>query len=151
MSSETQGYQGEEGLGNKARPELSPEEKVLHAILGMSPSTPESIRIRVGSGKDLWVTDLDTAATPTRLTSSCANETTVLIGHWIEHHLPTAQIEQISALATAVIGDKGQATKWLSDPNLALDNRPPIDLIGEKDGYERVQSLLLRIEHGDLA
>jgi hypothetical protein len=74
-----------------------------------------------------------------------------LIHHWIKNHVPTTQIEEISILATAVIGDQEKAMKWLSEPNLAMGNRPPIDFVGEKDGYERVKNLLLRIEYGALA
>lgn len=70
---------------------------------------------------------------------------------WIEGHLPTSQIAESLTLATAVIGDRDKAAEWLSRPNLALDNRAPIDLIGEKDGFERVKHLLLRIEYGVLA
>ena len=75
----------------------------------------------------------------------------VLMRQWIKRHVPTTQIEEISTLASAVIGDKDKAVKWLSEPNPAMDNRPPIDLVGEKDGYERVKNLLLRIEYGVLA
>jgi len=70
---------------------------------------------------------------------------------WITRHLPAAEIEDISTLASAVIGDKRKATQWLSEPNIATDNRAPIDLIGERDGYERVTSLLMRVEYGVLA
>ena len=70
---------------------------------------------------------------------------------WIAAHLPTSQIEEILKLAAAVLGDREKAAKWLSRPRLALDNRAPIHLIGEKDGFERVQHLLLRIEYGVLA
>jgi uncharacterized protein (DUF2384 family) len=69
----------------------------------------------------------------------------------MESHVPTGQIKEISILASAVIGDRDRATKWLSESNPATDNRPPIDFIGEKDGYDRVKNLLLRIEYGALA
>jgi hypothetical protein len=85
------------------------------------------------------------------LSRPVGNATVALIQHWIKNHVPTTQIEEISILASAVIGDQDQAVKWLSEPNLAMDNRPPIDFIGEKDGYERVKNLLLRIEYGVLA
>ncbi len=65
--------------------------------------------------------------------------------------LPAAEIKEISRLASAVIGDRSKVTQWLSEPNVATDNRAPIDLLGEKDGYERVKSLLLRIKYGVLA
>jgi hypothetical protein len=74
-----------------------------------------------------------------------------LVRHWIKTHVPTAQIEEITALAYTVIEDEDQAVRWLSEPCLATDNRPPIDLIGEKNGFERVKNLLLRIEYGVLA
>ncbi len=77
--------------------------------------------------------------------------TAELVQRWMQNHAPTTQIEEISILASAVIGDRDKATKWLSESNPAMDNRPPIDLIGEKDGYDRVKNLLLRIEYGALA
>jgi putative toxin-antitoxin system antitoxin component (TIGR02293 family) len=70
---------------------------------------------------------------------------------WIAEHLPTSQIEEILSLAAAVIGDRERAAEWLSEPNPALDNRSPLNLIGEKDGFDRVKHLLLRIEYGVLA
>lgn len=76
---------------------------------------------------------------------------TALAQQWITRHLPAAEIQEISALASAVIGDANKAMQWLSQPNLATDNRAPIDLIGEQNGYERVKSLLLRVEYGVLA
>lgn len=75
----------------------------------------------------------------------------VLVQEWAKRHAPTDQIEEISTLASVVIGDPQRALRWLSEPNLAIDNRSPIDLIGEKDGSERVKNLLLRAEFGVLA
>ncbi len=74
-----------------------------------------------------------------------------LVREWARRHAPTARIEEISTLASVVIGDPQSAIRWLSEPNLATDNRPPIDLIGENDGYEHVKKLLLRAEFGALA
>jgi putative toxin-antitoxin system antitoxin component (TIGR02293 family) len=65
--------------------------------------------------------------------------------------MPTAQIEEISILASAVLGDQDKGVKWLSEPNIAMDSKAPIDCIGEQAGYERVKNLLLRIEYGALA
>ena len=86
-----------------------------------------------------------------RIPATGAGTVAALAQRWITGHLPAAEIEEISTLASAVIGDRSKATQWLSEPNIATDNRAPIDLIGEKDGYERVKSLLLRIEYGVLA
>jgi uncharacterized protein (DUF2384 family) len=75
----------------------------------------------------------------------------VLVQEWAKRHAPKAQIEEISTLASVVIGDRLMAVRWLSEPNLATDDRPPIDLIGEPDGFQRVKNLLLRAEFGVLA
>ena len=64
--------------------------------------------------------------------------------------LPSAQIEEITALASSVLEDPDKAVLWLSHPNAATDDSPPINLIGESNGYERVKNLLLRIEYGVL-
>ena len=74
-----------------------------------------------------------------------------LAQQWLNHHMPTNEIEEISALAADVLEDAEQGVRWLSTPNLATDNRAPIELIGEKDGFERVKNLLMRIEYGVLA
>ena len=83
--------------------------------------------------------------------SASALTTHALVQVWVSRHAPTAQIEQIASLASAVIGDREQALQWLSEPKVALDNNAPIDLIGEQDGFERVKALLMRIECGVLA
>ncbi len=80
-----------------------------------------------------------------------SNPHPTLVQHWIKAHVPTAQIQEIAVLAFTVLDDKNQAVKWLTEPNLATDNRPPIDLIGERDGFDRVKNLLLRVEYGVLA
>ncbi len=74
-----------------------------------------------------------------------------LLGYWVNAHVPTAQIIEITSLATEVLEAHEKAVKWLSDPNPATDGRAPIELIGEPQGFERVKNLLLRIEHGVLA
>jgi Protein of unknown function (DUF2384) len=78
-------------------------------------------------------------------------ETVDLVSRWVKTHAPVNQIREIEALAEAVIGDKYKAHKWLSEPNLALDNKPPVDLLGTDEGYARVKTLLMRIETGILA
>ena len=74
-----------------------------------------------------------------------------LLGCWFRSHVPTAQIEEITSLATAVLEDGEKAVRWLSMANPATDDRAPIELIGEPQGFERVKNLLLRIEYGVLA
>ena len=74
-----------------------------------------------------------------------------LINCWVESHVPAKEIMAINTLAMDVLDDKEKALNWLTQPNLATDNRPPIELIGEEGGYDRVKNLLLRIECGALA
>lgn len=113
----------------------TPEERLLREIFGFS-HRERSPRVTHVAGQPIEGRSLDISK---------------LEEAWIKGHLPADEIEEISTLASAVIGDKSKATQWLSEPNLATDNRAPIDLIGEKDGYERVKNLLLRIEYGVLA
>ncbi len=54
------------------------------------------------------------------------------------------QIDQISALATSVFEGEDKAAKWLSTANPATDNRAPIELVAEPEGFERVKNVLLR-------
>jgi putative toxin-antitoxin system antitoxin component (TIGR02293 family) len=64
---------------------------------------------------------------------------------------PTDQIESVMELAACVFEDQEVAKDWLNEPNLATDNKPPIALLGTKDGLLRVETLLHRIEYGVLA
>ena len=77
--------------------------------------------------------------------------TTGLIHQWVTSHAPVVQINAITSLAQKVIGDNDKAKKWLSEPNIALDNKAPVTLLGDRQGYERVRTLLLRIEYGVLS
>jgi putative toxin-antitoxin system antitoxin component (TIGR02293 family) len=74
-----------------------------------------------------------------------------LITDWIASHLPADEIGEISALATEIFGDAPVATAWLREPNLAMDNKAPIALLGTQEGFNRVKNLLLRIQYGVLA
>jgi Protein of unknown function (DUF2384) len=59
--------------------------------------------------------------------------------------------EKILTLAEKVFGDNQAADKWLTQPNLMLDNKAPIDLLDTPAGFNIVRTLLLRIEYGVLA
>jgi putative toxin-antitoxin system antitoxin component (TIGR02293 family) len=58
---------------------------------------------------------------------------------------------EITALAISVFGKEETAKEWLSERNLATDDKPPIGLLDTAEGVERVKNLLLRIEYGVLA
>ena len=79
------------------------------------------------------------------------NQTSELSTHWISSHLPIEQIERIMEVAKDVFEDEALAKEWLLAPNLATDNKHPINLLGSPEGYSRVFTLLKRIEYGNLA
>jgi len=57
----------------------------------------------------------------------------------------------IADFASTVFEDHQIAERWLHEPNLATDNRPPIELLNSAEGFSRVAVLLQRIEYGVLA
>jgi len=73
-----------------------------------------------------------------------------LSAQWVASHLPSKQIQSIFRHAEGVFGAPEVAGKWLQEPNLATDGRPPITLLGSEGGYARVKTLLDRIDYGVL-
>jgi putative toxin-antitoxin system antitoxin component (TIGR02293 family) len=55
------------------------------------------------------------------------------------------------ARATEVFGARAAALGWLAEPNSALGNRVPRELLGSELGRQQVRALLERIEFGNLA
>jgi putative toxin-antitoxin system antitoxin component (TIGR02293 family) len=88
---------------------------------------------------------------PAQLNTSADLSTNELEESWINAHLPKTEIAEIKELSERVFDDKEVATAWLRQPNLATDDKPPIELLGTSDGFERVKNLLLRIQYGVLA
>ena len=82
---------------------------------------------------------------------SVKTPTESLEASWIETHLPKQQIAAIKQMADTVFGDEKIAESWLSEPNLAMDGKRPVDLLGTEEGFGRVKNLLLRIQYGVLA
>jgi putative toxin-antitoxin system antitoxin component (TIGR02293 family) len=70
---------------------------------------------------------------------------------WAAENMPTAQIDEVTKLASTIFEDPQFAQAWLNRPNLATDNKPPIALLGNEEGLARVETLLRRIEYGVLA
>ena|SRR5690349_7411974 len=70
---------------------------------------------------------------------------------WVSRHLPKEQIEKARTLAGFVFDDAAVAESWLAEPNLALENKAPVELLGTAEGFGTVCNLLMRIEHGVLA
>lgn len=61
------------------------------------------------------------------------------------------QVLEITRLAEVVFEDNEYAKTWLREPNMATGDRPPIELLDTKEGFEVVKNLLLRIQYGVLA
>lgn len=64
---------------------------------------------------------------------------------------PGHQVSDITQLATDVFEDAAYAVSWLNQPNMATDDRPPIELLRSPKGFKVVENLLLRIRYGVLA
>lgn len=56
----------------------------------------------------------------------------------------------ISARAGEVFASREKALHWLQAPNPSLAGRAPLDAIGTENGYQDVDDILTRIEHGVL-
>lgn len=55
---------------------------------------------------------------------------------------------RIAAEAARVLGDEHSAGAWLRDPNIALGEERPIDLLRSDLGTHEVEDVLVRIEFG---
>jgi putative toxin-antitoxin system antitoxin component (TIGR02293 family) len=62
----------------------------------------------------------------------------------------TAGAIQVIGRATEVIGDRGEALRWLGTPVHALAYATPVSLLGTSQGRDRVLTVLDRLEHGVL-
>ena len=71
-----------------------------------------------------------------------------------EERLPPAESERVYRIArmleraSEVLGGPEAARAWMKEPNFALGDRAPLELISTQPGAELVAELLGRIEHG---
>jgi putative toxin-antitoxin system antitoxin component (TIGR02293 family) len=56
----------------------------------------------------------------------------------------------ISARAGEVFANQEKALHWLRSPNPSLEGRTPLEVAGTDEGYQEVEDILTRIEHGVL-
>jgi putative toxin-antitoxin system antitoxin component (TIGR02293 family) len=56
----------------------------------------------------------------------------------------------ISARAGEVFANQEKALHWLQSPNPALEGRTPLEAVRNEVGYQQVDDILTRIEHGIL-
>lgn len=58
------------------------------------------------------------------------------------------RIASILALATETLGSREKAVRWLHKPNRTLSGDTPLSRLDTQIGYEQVEDVLFRIEHG---
>ena len=58
------------------------------------------------------------------------------------------QIAEVVARGVEVFGDKDRFRNWMDQPNTALSDNAPLNLLGSRFGTEMVLDELGRIEHG---
>jgi putative toxin-antitoxin system antitoxin component (TIGR02293 family) len=54
----------------------------------------------------------------------------------------------VAEQATAVLGARDLAERWLTAPVISLDRRRPIELLTSSEGTTMVKTLLTRMEYG---
>jgi putative toxin-antitoxin system antitoxin component (TIGR02293 family) len=59
-----------------------------------------------------------------------------------------ARMVRVADRAEEALGDRAKAARWLRQPNRALDQKRPIDLLESDVGARIVERALGRIEHG---
>ncbi len=53
--------------------------------------------------------------------------------------------------ACKLFGSRTDFELWLDSPNTAAKHKKPVDLLADETGYQTVQKLLGRLEHGIMA
>ncbi|MFB3798935.1 antitoxin Xre/MbcA/ParS toxin-binding domain-containing protein [Pseudomonas sp. K1(2024)] len=70
------------------------------------------------------------------------------LGCWsLVHRCFVGRCQQALALATHVLGSRTLAVLWLYKPAIGLAHQVPCSILTTRAGYERVSTLLGRIEH----
>ncbi len=68
----------------------------------------------------------------------------------VETDLIASRIASISARAEDVFANWDKAASWLESQNPSLDGRTPLEAAINNAGYQEVEDILTRIEHGVL-
>ena len=63
---------------------------------------------------------------------------------------PAARLMSISVHAGEVFANQEKALHWLLSPNPSLEGRTPVEAAQTDEGYQEVEDVLVRIEHGVL-
>lgn len=57
-------------------------------------------------------------------------------------------LRDILEIATEAFDDREKAFRWLQRPNVQTGNKPPRELIGTKEGFSTVETILRQIQFG---
>ena len=63
---------------------------------------------------------------------------------------PPARLMSISVHAGEVFANQEKAIHWLRSPNPSLEGKTPLEAAQTDQGYQKVEDVLVRIEHGVL-
>lgn len=64
--------------------------------------------------------------------------------------MPPLRLISMCARAGEVFANQQKALHWLSSPNASLNGLTPLEAAGTDKGYQEVEDVLTRIEHGVL-
>ncbi|MGH9611403.1 MAG: antitoxin Xre/MbcA/ParS toxin-binding domain-containing protein [Bryobacteraceae bacterium] len=64
--------------------------------------------------------------------------------------MPPFRVISVSARAGEVFANQEKALHWLRSPNPSLEGRTPLQSAATDEGYQEVEDILTRIEHGVL-
>jgi putative toxin-antitoxin system antitoxin component (TIGR02293 family) len=59
-----------------------------------------------------------------------------------------ARLDRLTDRAIDVIGDREEALRWLGTPVRGLGYATPISLLETPEGTQRVEAILVQLEHG---
>ncbi len=74
-----------------------------------------------------------------------------VLGTFQPGSVPLSRIEivaEVAARATELFGTREGAMAWLRTPVRGFNDRPPLEVLQEENGPEKVTDLLGRVEHG---
>ena len=64
--------------------------------------------------------------------------------------MPSLRLISVSARAGEIFANQEKALHWLSSPNPSLEGLTPLEAAGTDKGYQEVEDILTRLEHGVL-
>jgi putative toxin-antitoxin system antitoxin component (TIGR02293 family) len=66
----------------------------------------------------------------------------------VAHPETQEAVAEVLQAAIRVIGDEGEALRWLGTPVRVLDYATPISMLNQPNGKDAVMGVLTNLEHG---